>query len=224
MQTTLRPLDALFPRTRQAVLGAMLVRGGKWWYLSDLARHLGSTPSSLQRELARLAASGILLTRKDGNRVYFKADTDNPIYPDLRRLMEKTSGVAEVIRQTVFGGTSRRPAVAFVFGSVARGEDDASSDIDLLVVGRTTMFAITPKLRRAEAVLGRPINAIVFPPEEFARKVGADNHFLKNVVSGEKLFVVGGEDDLAAAVHGGRPSAPRGDQEGDRRSPRRRGA
>jgi DNA-binding MarR family transcriptional regulator len=66
MRETIRPLDALFPRTRQAVLAATLVHSGKWWYLSDLARHLGSTPSSLQRELLQLSTAGILLTRKDG--------------------------------------------------------------------------------------------------------------------------------------------------------------
>lgn len=216
MRHIARPLDALFPRTRQAVLGSLLVHSGKWWYISDLARHLDTTPSSLQRELAQLAAAEILLTRKDGNRVYFKADTENPMYPELRRLMEKTSGFVGVLRQTLFANTAPRIAVAFVFGSTARGQEDSVSDIDLLIVGGVTLEGITPKLRRAEKRLGREISAIVFRPDEFAEKIRAGNHFLKAVLEKEKLFVVGAQRDLEAVARGKQRAAAHPDKDGDR--------
>ena len=85
-------LNALFPKTRQDVLAATLLDPNRAWYLSDLARHLGSQPSSLQRELAGLVAAGILRRSVDGNRVYFQADADCPCLGELRALMMKSSG------------------------------------------------------------------------------------------------------------------------------------
>src|SRR5436305_505484 len=75
-----RPLDALFPRTRRAVLATLFLRPAREWYLSDLARHLKVQPSSLQRELARLVSAGILRRRDDGNRAYYQAETESPIF------------------------------------------------------------------------------------------------------------------------------------------------
>lgn len=197
MRKIAQPLDALFPKTRQAVLGAVLGDSGKWWYQNDLARHLGTPPSSLQRELAQLFAAGILLARKEGNRVYFKVDAKSPIYPELKRLLEKTRGIVAVLRETV-AHSADQITVAFVFGSVARGEERADSDVDFIVVGSVAPTDIYSKLRSAESRLGRPISALVYAPEEFARKLDADNHFLTSVLHTEKLFVIGTEHDLDA--------------------------
>ena len=87
-----RPLDSLFPRTRQAVLTATLLHPDRWWYLSDLAKHLGVRPSSLQREIATLTSTEILRQRRDGNRVYFQANADCPFLPELQGLLVKTAG------------------------------------------------------------------------------------------------------------------------------------
>jgi DNA-binding IclR family transcriptional regulator len=86
-------LDALFPTVRSAVLSATLLQPDHWWFMTELARHLEVTPSSLQRELASLVASGFLLRRQDGRRVYFKANTESPVFPELRGLVEKTVGL-----------------------------------------------------------------------------------------------------------------------------------
>src|SRR5450755_2958557 len=92
-----RLLDALFPRTRQAILATALMDPAREWYLSDLARHLGVRPSSLQRELASLAEGGILRRRVDGNRIYYRAETNSPIFDNLRELMLKTAGLSECL-------------------------------------------------------------------------------------------------------------------------------
>jgi predicted nucleotidyltransferase len=193
-------LDALFPRTRQAVLAATFLQRERWWYLSDLARHLSLTPSSLQRELAQLISVGLLSARKDGNRHYFRANSDHPIHAELRAIFNKTQGIDHTIRELVFTPAVRGVEVALVFGSVARGGEDARSDIDLLVIGSDRASALNPRIRVAESQLGRSVNLFVFPRDEFAQKVRVCHHFVQQVMQQPKLFVVGTEDDLATAA------------------------
>jgi DNA-binding transcriptional ArsR family regulator len=86
----IRPLDALFPKTRQGILAALYMDPLREWYLSDLARHLRVQPSSLQRELASLVGAGILRRRADGNRIYYAAEVDSPLFGDLHGLLLRT--------------------------------------------------------------------------------------------------------------------------------------
>ncbi|MCX5689931.1 MAG: nucleotidyltransferase domain-containing protein [Planctomycetota bacterium] len=195
-------LDALFPRTRQEVLAATFLQQERWWYLRDLARHLSLTPSSLQRELAQLISVGLLSARKDGNRHYFRANSEHPIHAELRAIFNKTQGIDHTIRELVFTPAVRGVEVALVFGSVARGEEDASSDIDLLVIGSARTSALNARIRKAELQLGRPINLVVFPRDEFAAKVRVGHHFVTQVMQQPKLYLVGTEDDLAKAAQG----------------------
>ena len=129
-------LDALFPRTRQAILSAVLLRPDKWWYLTDLAKHLELSPSSLQRELASLVSGDLLTSRKDGKRVYYKVNQDCPIVEELQTIFVKTSGIADVINSSLrrLGG---KIEIAFVYGSVARAEVLSTSDVDLIEIRPT---------------------------------------------------------------------------------------
>src|SRR5215813_13177005 len=129
-----RALDALFPRIRQAILVATVLHPDRWWYLSDLAKHLGVRPSSLQRELATLVEAGILQRREDGNRVYFQANPDCPFLSELQGLLVKTAGIVDVLRETL-APFAKRIDWAFIYGSVARAEELASSDVDLMIIG-----------------------------------------------------------------------------------------
>ena len=188
-------LDAILPKTRQAVLAATLMHPERAWYLSDLARHLGVTPSSLQRELAGLVEAGILRRRKDGNRVYYQADPDCPFLPELQGLMVKTAGLADVLRRAL------RPhatgiCAALIYGSVARAEELSTSDVDLLVVGTIGLSDLAPALKKTEKRLRRPINAMVYSPEEFAEKVRSGHHLLTSVLKSEVIFVLGGPREL----------------------------
>jgi predicted nucleotidyltransferase len=192
-------LDALFPRTRRAILTATLMDPAREWYLSDLARHIGVSPSSLQRELAGLVDAQILRRRVDGNRVYYRAEVDNPIFGDLRGLVLRTAGLTDVLAESLAGLRSRL-AVAFVYGSVARGDESASSDVDLMVIGGVGLSELAPALKDAEARLLRPVNPAVYRAAEVVEKLRAGHHFLGTVLGGAKLFIVGGEEDLAAAL------------------------
>ncbi len=192
-----KAIDALFPRTRQAILAATLLHPDRWWYLSDLARHLGVRPSSLQRELATLVNAGILRQRRDGNRMYFQPNPDCPFLAELQGLMLKTVGLVDVLRE-VLEPFANRIDWAFVYGSIARSEELASSDVDLMIIGRAGLADIAPALRQAERHLNRPVNPALYSREEFITKLTAKHAFLHAVLDGAKLFILGDPHELAA--------------------------
>jgi predicted nucleotidyltransferase len=202
-------------------LAATLLHPERWWYLSDLAKHLGVRPSSLQRELATLVDAGILNRRQDGNRVYFQPNPDCPFLPELQGLLVKTVGVVDVLREALKPFTKRIDS-AFVYGSMARATEIASSDVDVMIIGQVGLADLTPALRRAEARLGRPVNPTLYTREEFATKLQAGHHFLKTVLNGEKLFILGEPHELAAIAYSPpgaatHPKPPRDRRPADRR-------
>jgi predicted nucleotidyltransferase len=192
-------LTALFPQVRQGLLAATLTQPSKWWYLSELADRLGTTPSSLQRELSSLVASGILAHRREGTRTYFKAETRSPIFRELQQLFEKTIGMIPIMEHILepFGNKIQ---CAFVYGSVARNREHATSDVDLMVIGQAGLADLSPALRKAEQRLGREVNATVYSPGEFREKVLSHDHFLTTVLRGRKHFLRGGQSDLDEIV------------------------
>ena len=185
--------DALFPKTRQRVLAATLIHPKKWWYLSDLARHLSVSPSSLQRELVSLVDSGILERREEAGSVYFKPDANCPIFSELQSIIIKTAGVTDRVSE-VFKGLKKKIDVAFIYGSFASQTEIATSDIDLMVIGTLGLSDLSPKLERLEKTLGREVNPTVYSPREFAST--RDGHFLSKVMAGPKIFIIGSDDDL----------------------------
>lgn len=192
-------LEALFPKTRQGVLAATLTQPEKWWFLSELAAFLGTTPSSLQRELSALVDTGILEQRREGARVYFRAQKRSPIYRELRGIVEKTAGIIPIV-QTILAPFGRKIHCAFVYGSIARAQEHATSDIDLMVIGQVGLSALTPALRKAERALGRDLNASTYSVDEFRGKVEKNDHFLTAVLKRPKQFVKGTEGELDAII------------------------
>jgi predicted nucleotidyltransferase len=188
-------LDALFPNVRQEIHGAALLRPEKWWYLSELGTFLRKTPSSLQRELTALVRSGILEQRRDGRRSYFRAEARSPIFCELRGLFEKTAGMVPALRR-VLNEFGCQIDCAFVYGSVAKSEEGAESDVDLMVIGTVGLAGLSPVLRRLEARLGREINVTNYTPAEFRSRSAANDHFITTVLREKKLFVKGTRDDL----------------------------
>lgn len=205
------PLDALLTRTCSALLGALLMHPERWWYLSELARQLATTASSLQRELAALVAAGIVERQVDGNRSYYRADEGSPLFPELRGLIAKTVGLVDVLAEAL-GPLTKRIAVAAVHGSMARGDADASSDVDLLVVAEVGLAELAPRLRQAALRLGRDVRPTVYTPSEYAGKRAANDRFLLAATTGPMLFVVGSTRELggppSSAAHPGDASRP----------------
>jgi DNA-binding transcriptional ArsR family regulator len=139
---------SLLAPLQERILGLMLLRPQREWYRSELARELGVTPSSLQRPLAGLIHVGIVTARPDGNRLYYTVDLSQPIVPELKGLLAKTSGIAGIIRDA-FARVAPRVRFAFVYGSVAAGTEGATSDVDLLVVGHVGLNDQPHRLQRA---------------------------------------------------------------------------
>jgi predicted nucleotidyltransferase len=208
-------LAALFPTVRGEVLAATLTQPDRWWYLSELAQFLGTTPSSLQRELKALSDGGILQQRREGTRVYFKADTRSPLFPELRGLFEKTAGVLPTLR-LVLKPLQARIDCAFVYGSVARSQEHALSDVDLLVIGTVGVADLAPALRKAERRLGREVNVTSYAASEFRKKAAANDHFLSEVLRRPKEFVKGNQRDLDAVTSKPRRAKPSDLEEGTR--------
>ena len=199
MRRHMPALDSLFPTVRQGVLAATLTQPEKWWYLSELADFLHTRPSSLQRELCSLQQSGILQQRKDGRRSYFKAETRSPIFRELRSIFEKTVGLIPTLRAALRPFESKI-VCAFVYGSIARREESATSDVDLMVIGNVGLGDLAPSLRKAEKRLGREVNVTNYSETEFRNKITEGDHFLKTVLKGSLQFVKAERRDLDAVA------------------------
>jgi DNA-binding transcriptional ArsR family regulator len=191
-------LDALLPKTRQGILAATLVQPEKAWYVSELARRMRVPSSSLQRELQELTEAGILKSHRQGRMVYYQANTDSPLFPDLRGLLLKTAGLVDVLRDAL-KPVAARIMLALVYGSIASGQERSESDIDLMVIGNVSPADLALPLRRAREQLGRDINPTVYLVTEFNKKRAARDHFLSHVLTGPRLIVLGSENDLDKA-------------------------
>jgi predicted nucleotidyltransferase len=186
----------LFGRSRRAVLGLLYGHPDQEFYLRQVIRAAGGGVGGIQRELGQLTEAGILRRTVRGKQVFFRANADCPVFEDLKALVAKTSGAADVLR-TALAPLSDRIRVAFVFGSLARAEQKAASDVDLMVVGAVAFTEVVAAMADAQARLRREVNPTVYPPEEFCGKLSAGHHFLRNVLKREKIFLVGDERELA---------------------------
>jgi predicted nucleotidyltransferase len=190
-----RSLDVLLPKTRQGILAATLVQPEKAWYVAELARRLGVPSSSLQRELQDLTEARILKTHRQGRMAYYQANVDSPLFPELRGLFLKTVGLVDVLIDALKPLVSKL-SVVFVYGSIASGNEQHDSDIDLMLIGVASPMELAKPLRHTHELLGRAINPTVYAPAEFERKQKAKDHFLTAVLDKPKLFVIGNQDEL----------------------------
>jgi predicted nucleotidyltransferase len=213
--------SALFGKSMQAILATLFGRPDEEFYLRELARAAATTPSSLQRDLAALVRAGIVLRTTRGHQVYFRANRACPVFAELHGLVVKTFGLVDVLRQALQPISGRIDA-AFVYGSVARGEDRAASDIDLFVVGEATFGEVIEALASAQSKLAREINPTVFGRQELAEKAREGNHFVGTVLDDRKLFVIEGDNELEGVVGKGRAADAQVIGKGNRRPARAR--
>jgi predicted nucleotidyltransferase len=184
--------SALFGKVRLGVLGLLFGRPDRAFFVREVVRAVKGGQGAVQRELARLSEVGLLGRREDGRQVYYNANKDCPLYAEIRAIMTKTVGLVDVLRRALEPAQDRI-SVAFVYGSVARGNPESASDVDLLVVGDVRFGEIVELLSPIQGSIGREINPSVFPSDEFHHRVSQDGDFLAKIVSGPKIFVIGDE-------------------------------
>jgi len=187
--------EVMFGQTRRAVLALLYGHVDEEFYLRQIIRAAGVGQGTVQRELEKLAAVGLVLRRQHGRQVYFRANPDSPVYQELRGLLLKTAGVADVLREAL-GPLADRIHVAFVYGSVARLDERRASDVDVMVVGNVSFAEIVSALTAVQERLGREVNPTVFSKAEFRAKLQAGQHFVGSVTKREKVFLYGDEHDI----------------------------
>ena len=187
--------SALFPGSRRAILGLLYGHPDREYYLREIIDRTGLGTGQAQRELARLSQAEILRRFEKGRHVYFQANTECPIYEELRGMVAKTMGAVTLIRNELESWRDRI-RVAFVYGSVARGDESAESDLDLMAVGDISFAELVESLSEAESALRREIHSSVFSPDEFCGRLADGDHFLGSVLRQKKIFLIGDENEL----------------------------
>ena len=185
--------------TMARLLTLFLTHAEQDYYQKELARMTGAGLYTVQRELARLERTGLVIRMPRGNRVYYRANRKHPVFEDLKRVILKTVGLGDALRAALAALTDR-VRVAFIYGSFARGEETAESDIDVLLVGDLSLREASAVLGPVGRKLGREFNPAVYPPEEFQAKAAKGHRFITEVLKGEKIYLVGDEHELRRIV------------------------
>lgn len=188
--------SALFSGTQQRVLGLLFGQPDRSFYATEIINLAGVGSGAVQRELARLAQSGLVTLRPLGNQKHYQANPDSPIYEELCGIARKTVGLAEPLRAALVPLAGQISA-AFVYGSVAKKQDTARSDIDLMLISDSLTFGDTfLALRQATDQLGREVNPNILTKKEFARRRAEGGSFVSRIMEQPKIWLIGSEDEL----------------------------
>lgn len=189
---------ALFSATQQRVLGLLFGQPERTFFTTELINLVGAGSGAVQRELRRLVDSGLVTVTSVGNQKHYQANVAAPIFEELRSIVTKTLGPAEVLRQAL-SSLADEVALAVLYGSVAKHTDSARSDIDVLIVSDAlTLEQVYAALAPAEQQLGRRVSPTLYTEAEFRRRRAKGNPFLTRVFAGEHVVLMGEEDAFRA--------------------------
>lgn len=186
--------DLLLGTYRKKVLSVLLLHPDTDYHVRELARLTHTSAGTLHKELARLAAAGLLLRKAQGNQVRYQANQRCPVFPELAGLLRKTTGAADILANAL---APLAPPLALLFGSVAAGTETASSDVDLLVIADLGFADVVRATHPAQAELGREINPVVYSAQEFKRRVQERDPFVLDLLAKPKIFLMGTDHDLS---------------------------
>lgn len=193
------PIEFMFSPYRRELLARLFLHPDEQFHVRELERMTGISAGSLHRELKAMADSGLLLREKVGNQVFYRPDTECPIYEELAAIFRKTMGLALVL-QDALTKLSDRIEFAFVFGSMASGRQKAGSDVDICVLGKVSLLDVVKALLPAKETLRREMNPVVMTVGKFLQQSVKQDRFVTRVIGEPKVFVLGKEDDLAELV------------------------
>ncbi len=188
--------NILFSKVRQSVLALLYSHPDKSFHTNEIIRLTHSGTGATQRELKKLSAVGLIIATSIGNQKHYAANRASPLFSELRGIVLKTFGLADVLRQSL-APIASQIRFAFIYGSIAKQEDTAHSDIDLMLISDNLTYADLFKLlEEAQTQLGRSIHPTFYSSSEWVRKKKASNHFVEQVMKQPKIFLIGTEDEL----------------------------
>ncbi|MEN6549895.1 MAG: nucleotidyltransferase domain-containing protein [Armatimonadia bacterium] len=179
--------------TRARLLACLLLPGAKPSHIRELERHCGLPYGPVYRELKRLERLGLVHGERIGNSTVYSAATDSPFLPSLRELVRRAVGIIPLLAEAL---DREDIAVAFVYGSVAAGQDRPDSDVDLMVIGEADTYVVSDALADVTTQTAREITPVTYQEDEFRRGLSDGNSFLSSVVRKPKIFLKGDEDAL----------------------------
>jgi len=188
--------DVLFTPVQQRVLGLLFGQPARRFQSGEIIRLAGSGTGAVHRLLTRLAETGLVTAERVGNQKYYQANATSPVYAELSGLIRKSVGLALPLQEAL-APLAEQIAAAFVYGSVARGEERAASDIDLMVIAKGLDYpALYEALQAAERQLARTINPTLMTPAEWKKKRAQADSFAARIAKLPRLFLIGSEDEL----------------------------
>ena len=164
-------------------------------HMREIERRSGLSIGTIQQEIKKLLRLNLIIKRKDGNRIYYQANKEHPLFAEIRSLVLKTVGLVDFFREALKPNPNIK--LAFVFGSIARHEEKDKSDVDLMIIGDLGMRQLTGLLSGVSGQIGREINPHILSIKEFLKRKNAKDHFLIQVLESPKLFIIGNENELA---------------------------
>lgn len=188
--------EALFTKTQRQILGLLFGHSDESYYAKEIVRFAGVGVGSVQRELEKLSAAGLLTIKCIGNQKHYQANEKSPIFDELKGIVQKTFGLADFLREDL---SDYRDVIrcAFIYGSVAKGMDRAGSDVDIMIVSDPLSYSEALEAFAAiESRVGRAVNPTIYSSEEFKNKIASDNSFVTRVIQQPKIFLIGTEDDI----------------------------
>jgi len=185
----------LSSRVRAKIFRLLFGLNEKELHMREMERQAALSLGTIRQDLQKLVKLDLVKARRDGNRLYYRANTDHPLFSEIRNLVLKTAGLVEVLKSAL---DREGIEVAFIFGSLARSKERAESDVDLMVIGTIGLRSLSSRLAGVPEQIGREINPHALSIEEFRRRKQNGNHFLSNVLESPKLFIIGSENDLEA--------------------------
>ena len=190
-----RLAEILSSRARAEIFRLLFGGTGEELHVRAIERRSGLNDSTIRQELRKLVRLDLVHSRRDSNRVYYRAKTENPLYPEIRNLVLKTAGLADVLKPAL---RDKRIRAAFVFGSLARGVEKAGSDVDVMVIGELGLRDLSGLLSGIEEKIGREVNPHVLHEDEFRTRLRAKEHFVTSVMKSPKIYLRGSQDELEA--------------------------
>ena len=189
----------LFGKTRRLILALLYAHSDEQFYLRRIVRETEAGLGPVQRELNRLTNAGIVTRQHMDKHIYYQANQNCPIYNELKGIILKTAGLADILRSAL-KPLEARINTAFIYGSFASGNENRQSDVDLIAIGSISFAEISAALDGAQVKLQREINFAVYSREEFKRRLNVKDHFMKSVMENPRISVIGNDDEFTRLV------------------------